>query len=85
MPIVSQALGLVGCLLLTFSAAAVGAVASADAGTFFSGLAKPAWAPPRWIFAPVWSFLYAAMGISAWLAWRLGGLCLRPQFLPVDT
>ncbi len=74
MPVVKQALGLVGFLLLTFSAAALGGIASTDAGTFFSQLVRPAWAPPGWLFAPVWSFLYAAMGISAWLVWRARGL-----------
>jgi translocator protein len=72
-PLLNQALGLLGWLFLTFIAAALGGIASADAGSFYSGLVRPAWAPPGWLFAPVWSILYAAMGISAWLVWRVRG------------
>ena len=69
-----QAVGLVGWLLVAFAAAAVGAVASASAGVFYSELVRPAWAPPGWLFGPVWSVLYALMGVSAWLIWRAHGL-----------
>lgn len=68
-----QALGLVGWLLLTFAAAAIGAVASADAGTFYGQLERPSWAPPGWLFGPVWSALYALMAFSAWSVWRARG------------
>jgi len=68
-----QALGLAGWLALSFATAAVGAIASANAGAFYAELARPAWAPPGWVFAPVWSTLYALMGIAAWLVWRLRG------------
>jgi translocator protein len=73
MSFVNQGLGLLGWLLLTFAAAALGGIASTDAGTFYSELVRPAWTPPGWLFAPVWSFLYAAMGVSAWLVWRVRG------------
>jgi len=65
-----QALGLAGWLLAVFAAAAVGAVASADAATFYAQLTKPSWAPPAWVFGPVWSVLYTLMGVAAWLVWR---------------
>lgn len=68
-----QLLGLAGWLALTFATAAIGAVASANAGVFYAHLLRPAWAPPAWLFAPVWSTLYALMGISAWLVWRERG------------
>lgn len=68
-----QGLGLVGWLFLTFAAAAIGAVASVDAGAFYLQLARPDWAPPGWLFAPVWSVLYGLMGIAAWLVWRAHG------------
>jgi tryptophan-rich sensory protein len=68
-----QAAGLLGWLVLTFAAAAVGALASANASAFYSTLSRPAWAPPGWLFAPVWSTLYALMGVSAWLVWRARG------------
>jgi tryptophan-rich sensory protein len=67
------ALGLFGWALLTFATAGVGAVASMDAGTFYATLTRPPWAPPAWLFGPVWSALYALMAISAWLVWRHRG------------
>ncbi|MGA8279063.1 MAG: TspO/MBR family protein [Rhodanobacteraceae bacterium] len=69
----SQAFGLLGWLLVAFAAAAVGGFASAGAGEFYRDLARPSWAPPGWLFGPVWSVLYVLMGISAWLVWRARG------------
>jgi tryptophan-rich sensory protein len=66
-------LGLLGWAFLTFIAAAVGAVASVDARAFYAQLAQPSWAPPGWLFGPIWSVLYAAMAVSAWLVWRNRG------------
>jgi len=69
----SQNLGLVGWLALAFATAAVGAIASIEASTFYAQLARPVWSPPGYIFGPVWSVLYALMGVSAWLVWREKG------------
>ncbi len=66
-------IGLVGWLLLVFVAAAIGAAASTDAGPFYQQLVRPPWAPPAWLFGPVWSVLYLLMGIAAWLVWRVHG------------
>jgi len=68
-----QVIGLVGWLLLTFATAAIGAFASVNAGTFYRELVRPSWAPPAWLFGPVWSILYALMGIAAWWVWRARG------------
>ena len=68
-----QVIGLVGWLLVSFAAAAIGAVASLDAGAFYESLVRPAWAPPGWLFAPVWTALYVLMGVAAWLVWRAHG------------
>lgn len=68
-----QALGLLAWLLTTFAAAALGGLASADAGDFYRDLVRPSWAPPGWLFGPVWSVLYALMAVAAWLVWRLRG------------
>jgi tryptophan-rich sensory protein len=69
----SQFVGLLGWLFVAFAAGAVGAVASVDAGSFYAQLSKPSWAPPAGVFGPVWSTLYALMGVAAWLVWRSPG------------
>jgi len=68
-----QLLGLIGWLVVSFAASSVGAIASMQAKSFYSQLAQPAWAPPPWLFGPVWTVLYALMAIAAWLVWRSGG------------
>lgn len=68
-----QFIGLVAWLALSFAAGAVGSIASIEAGAFYAQLTRPAWAPMPELFAPVWSLLYALMGIAAWLVWRVGG------------
>jgi len=69
----SQLIGLLGWLLVAFAAGSVGAVASVDAASFYAQLSKPSWAPPAALFGPVWSALYALMGVAAWLVWRSPG------------
>ena len=66
-------IGLAGWLALVFVAAAIGAAGSIDAGPFYRELARPDWAPPAWLFGPVWSALYLLIGVSAWLVWRRHG------------
>lgn len=58
------------CVLLCFATSALGALASVNAGSFYAELTRPAWAPPGWLFGPVWSVLFLFMAIAAWLVWR---------------
>ncbi len=74
---ISQLVGLVGWIALTGVAAAVGAVASVDAGSFYAALDRPAWAPPAGVFGPVWTVLYILMGTAVWLVWREAGSAAR--------
>jgi len=67
-----QLIGLAGWLTICFSTEGVGAVASVNAKAFYSGLAQPSWAPPDWLFGPVWTRLFAMMAVAAWLVlWGL--------------
>lgn len=40
--------------------------------TWYPRLQKPPWTPPSWIFAPVWTTLYALMGVASWMVWKEG-------------
>lgn len=73
LPASKQILGLAGWLVITFVAAAIGAAASINAGSFYTQLVLPEWAPPSSVFGPVWTVLYVTMGIAAWLIWRADG------------
>ncbi|QQG46550.1 MAG: tryptophan-rich sensory protein [Candidatus Niyogibacteria bacterium] len=38
---------------------------------WYAGLVKPALNPPAWVFGPAWTMLYALMGISLFLIWKI--------------
>lgn len=66
-------IGLAGWLLLCLATAAIGGFAAANASGFYLSLSRPPWAPPAWLFGPVWTALYIAMGLAAWLVWKAQG------------
>jgi tryptophan-rich sensory protein len=37
---------------------------------WYDTLVLPTLAPPNWVFAPVWSSLFALMGVAVWRLWR---------------
>jgi translocator protein len=55
----------------------VGAAASVftepNISDWYAGLTHPSFAPPNWVFAPVWTTLYVLMAVSAWRVWRKTG------------
>lgn len=63
-------LGFAGWIGVTAAAAAAGAMASIRAADFYAQLVRPSWAPPSWLFSPVWTTLYTLMAIAAFIVWR---------------
>lgn len=61
---------LVASLILSFSAAAIGSLATIpNITTWYAYLEKPFFNPPNWLFGPVWTILYALIGASLYLLW----------------
>jgi len=59
--IVSQLAGIIGSIFTT----------PAIDG-WYATLARPEFAPPNWVFGPVWTTLFVLMGIAAGLVWAKG-------------
>ncbi|WBB66777.1 TspO/MBR family protein [Micromonospora sp. WMMD812] len=55
-------------------AAGIGALGVGGTSAEYAGLTRPAWAPPGWLFGPVWTVLYALIAVAGWLVWRRTGL-----------
>ncbi|MBF4163271.1 TspO/MBR family protein [Nocardioides acrostichi] len=66
-------LALGGFGLAVTVAAGAGGLAAANAGAQYDRLEQPPFAPPSWLFGPVWSVLYVLVAVSGWLAWRSAG------------
>jgi benzodiazapine receptor len=42
---------------------------------------KAPWSPPNWVFGPIWTLLYTAMAVAAWLVWRRRAERSRPALV----
>ena len=65
--------GVLWVALCVGGGALVGVASVSGDTAWYQSLATPAWNPPSWVFGPVWTALYALMGIAAWRVWRVGG------------
>jgi len=65
------ALGLLVAVLVPLGVGALGSVATlGSVGDWYPTLVRPSFAPPSWVFGPVWTALYVLMGVASWLVWR---------------
>ncbi|MDP9817576.1 tryptophan-rich sensory protein [Spirilliplanes yamanashiensis] len=65
--------GLAGFGAASAAAALIGGLGVAGTRAEYASLAQPSWAPPGWLFGPVWTVLYVLIAVSGWLAWRRAG------------
>lgn len=64
---------LVAFIIACEMAGIIGSFFTAESvSTWYLTLEKPSFNPPSWVFAPVWTTLYALMGISAYLVFVSG-------------
>lgn len=76
---VSQLLGLAVFLAASALVAGLGGLASANnVDGWYATADKAPWSPPNWVFGPVWTVLYTAMAVAAWLVWRRRAERTRP-------
>lgn len=66
-------LTLAGFIALCEAAGIIGSLFVVPAlSGWYATLIKPPFAPPNWLFGPVWIILYLLMGIAVFLVWRKG-------------
>jgi tryptophan-rich sensory protein len=56
--VICEGAGIIGSIFTTSSI-----------GTWYTGIIKPSFNPPNWIFGPVWTTLFLLMGVSLYLVW----------------
>lgn len=70
---INNAFKLVIAILVSELAGIIGSVFTAPSiPNWYAGIVKPALNPPSWVFGPVWTTLFALMGVAAFLIWKKG-------------
>lgn len=59
--IVCEAAGIIGSIFT-----------SPSIPTWYANIARPSFSPPNWVFGPVWTILFALMGIAFYMIWKKG-------------
>lgn len=63
----------IAAIVICELAGAIGAIFTSPAiPAWYIELVKPRFAPPNWVFGPVWAFIYFLMGISLFFVWKRG-------------
>jgi len=64
-------LGYIISILIAQLAGLIGSVFTMPSiATWYTGLVKPTFSPPNYLFGPVWALLYTLMGMAAFRVWE---------------
>jgi tryptophan-rich sensory protein len=69
----SSWLGLLPFLAAVMAVAVLAGISASSVESTYAALEQPAFAPPDWVFGPVWTVLYVMIGVAGWLLWREAG------------
>jgi tryptophan-rich sensory protein len=70
---IKTSLKLVSAIVLSELAGIVGSFFTVSSiTTWYADIIRPTFSPPNWIFGPVWTTLFALMGIALFLVWQKG-------------
>jgi tryptophan-rich sensory protein len=67
------------CLFIGFAG---GLLTAPSVQTWYDSLNKPIFAPPNWLFGPIWTALYILMGIALFLVLREG---IKTENVPIAS
>lgn len=70
---IQSTLMLAACAFACFLAAFIGKMVSPDAEIVYESYTLPSFAPPAWVFGPVWIVMYLLVALAGWLIWHRDG------------